>query len=76
MKKEEFLKELIEELELETVVTLDTNIKDMDEWDSMAAMILVGYVSDTFDVTLNDDDIRSLTTFRSLMDRIGEEKFV
>ena len=76
MKKEEFLKELKEELELETVVTLDTNIKDMDEWDSMGAMILVGYVSDTFDVRLNDDDISSLSTFRSLMDRIGEEKFL
>tara|TARA_B110000259_G_C13684336_1_gene269630 strand:- start:194 stop:424 length:231 start_codon:yes stop_codon:yes gene_type:complete len=76
MKKEEFIKELTEELELETVVTIDTNIKDMDEWDSMGAMILIGYVSDTFDVTLNADDISSLTTFSSLIDRIGEEKFI
>lgn len=76
MKKEEFIKELTEELELETVVTIDTNIKDMDEWDSMGQMILIGYVSDTFDVTLNADDISSLTTFSSLIDRIGEEKFI
>lgn len=76
MKKEEFIKELTEELELETVVTIDTNIKDMDEWDSMGAMILIGYVSDTFGVTLNADDISSLTTFSSLIDRIGEEKFI
>lgn len=76
MKKEEFIKELTEELELETVVTMNTNIKDLDEWDSMGAMVLIGYVSDTFDVTLNADDIDSLTTFGSLIDRIGEEKFM
>lgn len=76
MKKEEFIKELTEELELETVVTMNTNIKDLDEWDSMGAMVLIGYVSDTFDVTLNADDIDSLTTFGSLIDRIGEEKFI
>ena len=76
MTKEEFIKELTEELELETIITIDTNIKNMNEWDSMTAMILIGYVSDTFDVTLNTDDISSLSTFRSLMDRIGEEKFI
>lgn len=76
MNKEKFIKDLAEELELETAVTIDTNFKDLDEWDSMGAMILIGYVSDTFDVTLNADDISSLTTFSSLIDKIGKEKFI
>lgn len=75
MNKQEFIAELAEELELETEVTLDTNFKDLDEWDSMGAMILIGFVSDTFDVTLNADDINALTTFNSLVERIGNEKF-
>ena len=76
MKKEEFIKELSELLELETIVTLETNIKNMDEWDSMGAMILIGYISDTFDVTLNADDISSLSTFGALIERIGKERFI
>jgi len=76
MNKQDFIKELSEELELETAVTIASSIKDLDEWDSMGAMILIAYVSDTFDVTLNAEDIESITTFNSLIERIGEEKFL
>ncbi|WP_055436225.1 acyl carrier protein [Lacinutrix algicola] len=75
MKKQDFINELAEELEVESQVTAETVLKDLDEWDSMGAMILIGYVSDNFDVTLNADDIEALTTFQSLVDKIGVEKF-
>ena len=75
MKKEDFIKELAEELELETEVTVETEFVELDEWDSMGAMILIGYVSDNFDVTLNAVDIEKLTSFQSLIERIGEVKF-
>lgn len=75
MNKNKFLEELTEELEIETQVSLDTNLKDLDEWDSMGAMILIGFVSDNFDITLTADDIKELTTFQSIIDRIGAENF-
>lgn len=75
MTKEDFYKELIEELEIEETVDKDTNIKDLDEWDSMTAMVLIGFVSDNFDVILNADDIAALSTLESIADRIGNEKF-
>ena len=75
MNKQEFLTELAEELELETEVQLDTNFKNLDEWDSMGAMILIGFVSDNFDVTLNADDIKGLSTFQSIVEKIGADKF-
>lgn len=75
MKTQEFIKELAEELELETEVTIKTEFVELDEWDSMGAMILIGFVSDNFDVTLNAADIKALTTFQSLVERIGIEKF-
>ena len=75
MKKQDFINELAEELEVESQVTAETALKDLDEWDSMGAMILIGYVSDNFDVTLNAEDIEALTTFQSLVDKIGVEKF-
>lgn len=76
MTKEVFIERFVDEIEVEDEkVTVDTNIKDLDEWDSMAAMVLIGFVSDEFGVTLNSDDLKDITTIQSLMDRIGLEKF-
>jgi acyl carrier protein len=72
---QEFILGLQEELEIEIVLEKTTNIKDLDEWDSMTAMVLIGYVSTEFNVTLTSDDLEALTTIDSLVDRIGVEKF-
>ena len=74
MNKQKLRAELLEEL-LTADVTLDTKFKELDEWDSMGAMMLIGYVSDNFEVVLNADDIDSLTTIQSLIQKIGNEKF-
>lgn len=70
-----FLKELSEELELENDLNLNTNLKELDEWDSMTAMLLIGYVSSNFEITLNSKDLESVTDVQSLVDRIGIERF-
>ena len=76
MKIEDFIEQFVEELEIEeTEVSVDTNIKQLEEWDSMAAMMLIGLVSNEFKITLNADDIKALTTVQSLVERIGVEKF-
>jgi acyl carrier protein len=71
----DFLLGLQEDLEIETVLNLDTNLKQLDDWDSMAAMLLMGYVSNEFQVALNADDLKGITTVQSLIERIGKEKF-
>jgi acyl carrier protein len=75
MTKSEFVTALAEELELEVEINESTDLKGLDEWDSMAAMILIGYVSNTFDVTLTADDIKEISTVESLINKIGLEKF-
>ena len=75
MNKQDFINNLTEELEIEVAVSAETELASLDEWDSMGAMILIGFVSDNFNVTLNAEDIEKLTTFQSLIDRIGVEKF-
>ena len=75
MTQQEFILGLQEELELEIVLNGSTNLKDLDEWDSMAAMLLIGYVSNEFNVTLNSDDLKDITTVESLIDKIGVAKF-
>lgn len=75
MEKSVFLSKLQEELEFESELEINTNIKDVEEWDSMAAMVLIGFVSDEFGMTLNADDIEAITTIESLIEKIGQDKF-
>jgi acyl carrier protein len=75
MEKSVFLSRLQEELEFESELEINTNIKDLEEWDSMAAMVLIGFVSDEFGMTLNADDIAAITTIESLIEKIGQDKF-
>ena len=75
MNTSDFLSKLKEELEFDSVLEINTNIKELHEWDSMAAMVLIGFVSDQFGMTLNGDDIAAITTIESLIEKVGLDKF-
>jgi acyl carrier protein len=75
MTKQEFILGLQEELDFETVLTESTIIKDLDEWDSMGAMVLIGFVSNEFDIILSPGDIEEMSTIDSLIEKIGLDKF-
>lgn len=75
MNRQDFIAGLGEELELEMKLEESTDLKKLEEWDSMAAMILIGYVSTNFGLTLNSDDISQITTVHSLIEKIGVDKF-
>ncbi|WP_395051211.1 hypothetical protein [Flavobacterium sp.] len=75
MTKQEFLVALREELEFDVAFESTTNLKELEEWDSMGAMVLIGFVSNEFDVILNPEDVKVMTTIDSLMIRIGLDKF-
>lgn len=75
MNKQEFILGLQEELEIENELDITTNIKELEEWDSMTAMLLIGYVSNEFNVTLTAKDLEKITTIDSLITKIGSEKF-
>jgi acyl carrier protein len=75
MKIRDFTVGLQDEMELDSSLELSTNIKELDEWDSLNAMVLSGYVNENFGVTLSKDDISNITTVESLIKIIGIEKF-
>ena len=70
-----FISQLQEELELEIDLTPETDLSQLEEWDSMTAMILIGFISDNFGVLLKGDDIAKITTVNSLIEKIGADKF-
>ncbi|MDC3345942.1 acyl carrier protein [Schleiferiaceae bacterium] len=75
MKVTDFLNDLMEELEIEVSINISTKFEDLEEWDSMGAMVLIGYVADNFGITLTGNDIEKLTDIQSLVTLIGEENF-
>ncbi len=75
MEKKEFLLRLKEELEFECDLDLATNFNALDEWDSMSAMVLIGFVSENFGVTLTGDKLKGINSFEELVNFIGIDKF-
>lgn len=75
MDTKKFLQLLKDELELESDLNLSSNLKELEEWDSMTAMLLIGVVSNEFDVNLTGDDITELSTVQTLIEKIGTDKF-
>jgi acyl carrier protein len=75
MTKDAFIKLLQDELEYENELYGNTLIKELEEWDSMSAMILIGFVAQNFGVTLKAIDIEAITTIDSILEIIGSEKF-
>ncbi len=75
MTQQEFISGLAEELELETAIDGSTNLRDLDEWDSMTAMMLIGYVSNEFGIMLTDADIKAMTSVDGIIQKIGTDKF-
>jgi acyl carrier protein len=76
MTKQEFIDLFVEELEIEdTEVSFDTELNALDEWDSMGHMIIIGLVSDNFNLKLTSDDLKKLSSINDIIDKIGADKF-
>ena len=76
MEIEKFLNLFQKSLEIKGKnISLDTNIQDLDEWDSMTLLMLIALVSKEFGVILDAESILELTTIQSLVEKIGIDKF-
>ena len=76
MTKQDFIDLFVEELEIEnTEVTPDTEFDSLEEWDSMNHMVVIGLVSEKFNLTITAKDLKAFTTVGDLIDKIGSDKF-
>lgn len=75
MNKEEFVQGVIELLEIEDASVLEgsTNFRELDEWDSLAALSTISMIDDEFGVTINNKDLRSVETLDQLYDLVIEK---
>ena len=71
-----FIENFIEALELEdgSAITETTKFKELDEWDSLAALSTISMVDDEFGVTLTNKDLRAVETMQDLCNLIEEKQ--
>ena len=75
MTKEQFLELIKTELKETGTIELDTNFKQLENYGSLSAVLILQLVEDNFDVKINPRSFRSINTINDLVNAIGENKF-
>lgn len=71
----EFTNQLAELIEIEDDLTLESNLKEYDEYDSMAIMSLVAFIHKNFGKQFNARQLNQVETVNSLVELIGQDSF-
>jgi len=78
MKTEAFIYELKDALEIEDEdqeITIKTDLKDLEEYDSLSVLSIIAMIDKNFGKQIPSSDFLKVTTVNSLMDLIGKEYF-
>lgn len=76
MEKYQFIEKIKESLEIEDAkINENTNLTELEEYDSLAIIALVSMIDEHFGKALSEEDIKSIRTIKSLMEIIGLEHF-
>ena len=75
MTKKEFIEKLIDALELEQGEISDENSMLQGLFNSLGLLIIIALCDELFSIELDGDQLRSITTVKSLMELIGMEHF-
>lgn len=59
-----------EDIELDSI-NANTDFKKMEKWDSLAAMLVIGFVSAEYNKNLSKSDMDACTTVKDLFDYIS-----
>ena len=52
-------------------ITVDTQIADVEEWDSLAHVMIIGELESQLDVSIPLDDAIELTSVKELLEKAG-----
>jgi acyl carrier protein len=67
---EEFKDQLIAEFEDvdASIISPDTNYREIKNWSSMHALIIIAFIDANFDVQINANDLKGSNTIKDLYD--------
>ena len=72
MEKNQFLQSFAEQFD-ETdpsAITMDTTFKEIDEWNSMVALMIIAMVDENYNKKITGSDLREADTIGQLFERI------
>lgn len=75
MTKEQFIELIKTELKENALITLETNFKQLENYGSLSAVLVLQLVEDNFNIKINPRSFRSVNTINDFISAIGEEKF-
>ena len=78
MQAKDFINELKDALEIEDEdqeITLETNLKELEEYDSLSVLSIIAMIDKNFGKQISSADFAKVTTVSSLMDLIGKGYF-
>lgn len=52
----------------------ETEFRQLEEWDSMVALMIIAMVDEEYSVKVSGDDIRNSTTIKDLIDVVASKK--
>ena len=73
MDKNEFIKGLQNQLELDNDLELTTNLKELETWDSIADMILISYIDRAVGIKITSEELKDITTVESLLNFVNKK---
>ena len=71
MNRETFLESIVEVLQTEDEINFDTELADLDEWDSLSAMAIIAFLDKNFGVKATISDVKTFVTVEDIAKKAG-----
>lgn len=65
--------EIFDDLDPSTI-DRDTKFREIEDWDSIAGLSVIGMIDEEYEVTLNAEDMRACQTVGDLYDKVQSKK--
>jgi acyl carrier protein len=74
MTREEFLKGFQEQFEEtdSSLITFETKYKELPEWSSMMALIIIAFIDESYSKNLSGDDFKNSSTIEELFQLLNK----
>jgi acyl carrier protein len=75
MTKEEFLKGFRDQFDDTdaNLITFETNFKELEEWSSMMALIIIAFIDENYSKSITGEDFRTSITVEDLYQLINKK---
>lgn len=64
----EFLNGLIEDLEIEEEVNMETNFRELEDWSSLMGFSMLAFIQENFNKKILVDDFLKINNFQEIYD--------